>query len=441
MGKFFVDVIFIIASFCFFISILFSFLHKNNTKLNKIIVIINLFFGLLSAILIHILRINNKKEMVSTVTKLNRYAYSLCLFILIVMVIFIISKIFIHNKKVNTFLNTIILFFISFSSAIMIYLMLPQLFNLSMEFIAFGEDSVSTLTLFRVSGFALGISSGILMALSLYKLLIKSSEKNYKFLSYSILLVIFLEYFVKGISSLARLKKYIKLDFNINPIITEKTNILGIKVFDIMIFEDKSTPFFIGIYFLIITISVVVFIINNKSIKEKYDNNAQYRKLKWRSIVNRRWAISSFVFSLVFLFSVTFLNYYLTKPVELTAPEEYQEIGNNIVIPLSTVDDGHLHRFSYKKDGHDIRFIIVKKPNSTAYGVGLDACQICGVAGYYERKNDVICKRCDVVMNKATIGFKGGCNPIPFEFKIEDQKIIIDKEVLNKEKERFPVGE
>ena len=96
---------------------------------------------------------------------------------------------------------------------------------------------------------------------------------------------------------------------------------------------------------------------------------------------------------------------------------------------------------SYKKDGHDIRFIVVKKPNSTSYGVGLDACQICGVAGYFERKNDIVCKRCDVVMNKATIGFKGGCNPIPFEYKIENSKIIIDKSVLDKEKERFPIGE
>ena len=35
-------------------------------------------------------------------------------------------------------------------------------------------------------------------------------------------------------------------------------------------------------------------------------------------------------------------------------------------------------------------------------------------------------------MNKATIGFKGGCNPIPFEYKIENSKIIIDKSVVTK---------
>lgn len=46
----------------------------------------------------------------------------------------------------------------------------------------------------------------------------------------------------------------------------------------------------------------------------------------------------------------------------------------------------------------------------------------------------------DVVMNKATIGFKGGCNPIPFEYKIENSKIIIDKKVLDKEKEKISIG-
>jgi len=251
----------------------------------------------------------------------------------------------------------------------------------------------------------------------------------------------FLEYGLKGITATVRLKEYLKKDFNISPILTEKSNIFGIKVFNLMIFEDKSEVYFIGAAFIIILIGVIFFVYNNLKVKGKFENKASLRKEKWRLIVNRRWAYFAFFLSFVMLFSTTYLNYLLTKPVELTAAQPYQEEGNNIVIPLSDVDDGHLHRFSYKKDGHDIRFIVVKKPNSTSYGVGLDACQICGVAGYFERKNDIVCKRCDVVMNKATIGFKGGCNPIPFEYKIENSKIIIDKSVLDKEKERFPIGE
>ena len=51
-----------------------------------------------------------------------------------------------------------------------------------------------------------------------------------------------------------------------------------------------------------------------------------------------------------------------------------------------------------------MRFLVVKKPAGNAYGLGLDACEICGIAGYYERGDeDVVCRRCDVVYlyNKA----------------------------------------
>ena len=79
---------------------------------------------------------------------------------------------------------------------------------------------------------------------------------------------------------------------------------------------------------------------------------------------------------------------------------------------FSQINDGHLHRFQYKaKDGTVMRFIIIKK-NGGAYGVGLDACDNCGDAGYYEKDGKIICKKCDVAINLATIGFKGGCNPV-----------------------------
>jgi len=142
------------------------------------------------------------------------------------------------------------------------------------------------------------------------------------------------------------------------------------------------------------------------------------------------------------VFAITVVHSHITKPVALTPPQPYQEEGNMIVIPLTDVEDGHLHRFSYiATGGNNVRFIVVKKPKGGSYGIGLDACDICGLAGYYERNDEVVCKRCDVVMNKSTIGFKGGCNPVPFEYEIKDKKIYIDKATLEKEKDRFPVGD
>ena len=37
----------------------------------------------------------------------------------------------------------------------------------------------------------------------------------------------------------------------------------------------------------------------------------------------------------------------------------------------------------------------------------------------------MVCKLCDVVMNKGTIGFKGDCNPIPVKYMVHDKKIKI----------------
>ena len=40
-------------------------------------------------------------------------------------------------------------------------------------------------------------------------------------------------------------------------------------------------------------------------------------------------------------------------------------------------------------------------------------------------------------MNKSTIGFAGGCNPVPLPFKVESGNLIIDIEDLEAEEPRF----
>ena len=100
-------------------------------------------------------------------------------------------------------------------------------------------------------------------------------------------------------------------------------------------------------------------------------------------------------------------------------------------VSFDKVSDGMLHRYGYTaEDGTVIRFIIIQKPNSTAYGIGLDACEICGETGYYQRGDMVVCNLCDVVMNINTIGFKGGCNPIVIDYSIADGNIIVPIEGL-----------
>lgn len=119
------------------------------------------------------------------------------------------------------------------------------------------------------------------------------------------------------------------------------------------------------------------------------------------------------------------------KVVTLSPPEDYSLADGVVTIKFSQISDGHLHRFEYRaKDGTSMRFIIIKK-NGGAYGVGLDACDNCGDAGYYEKDGKIICKKCDVAINLATIGFKGGCNPIPFDYQVKPGKIVIQTSTLD----------
>lgn len=137
------------------------------------------------------------------------------------------------------------------------------------------------------------------------------------------------------------------------------------------------------------------------------------------------------------LVAVTALRTYANREAEISPPIEVTAEDGFVVVPLDRVNDGNLHRHQFKaSNGTPVRFIIIKKSES-AYGVGLDACDICGPTGYYQRKGQVVCKLCDVVMNISTIGFPGGCNPVPLNFVVTDGRMKISVEDLEKEKKRF----
>ena len=196
---------------------------------------------------------------------------------------------------------------------------------------------------------------------------------------------------------------------------------------DLMMFTANHSMLFIWVMAGIAVLLAVLLFRQGTVIKEPYDNPAQLRKLKAR---NRHWRrVAAGVMICVILCAVimTVIKTNDTKQVELSAPEAYTvdtEMGA-VLVPMENVSDGHLHRFEYKTEKNiNVRWIVVKKPSSAAFGVGLDACEVCGNAGYFERSGQIICKRCDVVMNINTIGFKGGCNPIPMPYEVKDANLV-----------------
>lgn len=190
-------------------------------------------------------------------------------------------------------------------------------------------------------------------------------------------------------------------------------------------FGSQYAMAFIWIVAVLVLILMIAFFAENIKIRDPYDNPAQLRKLKAKNRRHRRQAAGLLIFLGMTAVSMSVVKAYDTREVSLSDPETFTVDENRILIPMDAVSDGHLHRYEYRTDNDvNVRWIVVKKPGSASFGIGLDACEVCGNAGYYERNGQVICKRCDVVMNINTIGFKGGCNPIPLAYEVEDGNLV-----------------
>ena len=201
--------------------------------------------------------------------------------------------------------------------------------------------------------------------------------------------------------------------------------------------SNYSDWFLYAAMLLALPMAVVLWVRSYRA-REPYENPAQHRKLRaaWRSA--RRWSALMACCFLAAVLNLTVVDAYNNRPVQLSPVEESEVRGENVYVSLEPLEDGHLHRFAYTTEGGvDVRFIVVKKPGASSYGVGLDACDICGETGYYERSGQVICKLCDVVMNINTIGFKGGCNPIVLDYSVEGGYIVIPVSALVENEKEF----
>lgn len=200
----------------------------------------------------------------------------------------------------------------------------------------------------------------------------------------------------------------------------------------------NHSDWFIYAGIILAVVAAVILFFRNIKVTEEYDNPAQHRKIRARMRSSRRWAAALAACCIVGVLNLTVVYALDNQEIVLSPVEECELRGDSLYISFEQVEDGHLHRFDYETpDGIRVRFIIIKKPNSMAYGVGLDACDICGETGYYERDGQVVCKLCDVVMNINTIGFKGGCNPIVIDYSVKDGYIIVPTSTLIEHQKEF----
>jgi uncharacterized membrane protein len=80
-------------------------------------------------------------------------------------------------------------------------------------------------------------------------------------------------------------------------------------------------------------------------------------------------------------------------------------------------------------NGTVIRFLVIHKMNGD-FGTALDACQICGGAGYRQQGQNVICRNCAASIYIPSIGESGGCNPIGVKSQVQGGEVVMDLSAL-----------
>ena len=375
MLKFYIDVINYLAIFAFLLGIITALLVKYKKLYLNIVVGLVSLVGLACSVTMTVFKQLYPQKMVKISLQYNRWALAIGMLFMLVALVLQIIKTFrkCENDKlciasaISIIFSTIAVWFLGFT-------IIPQVYAMTKEFVAFGENSFGTQSLLRLGGFLLGLLTIFLIALSVQKVYFRLKPCLAKVFALAIFFVGSIDFFLRGVSALARLR----LLKSSNPF-----------VFNVMILEDKSTTYITILFAIVACIFSFLLFKDSRKVVGTFKNNALLRLEKARLKNNKHWLSSLAFFSILSVFAITVIYSHITKPVALTPPQPYQEEGNMIVIPLTDVEDGHLHRFSYTATGgNNVRFIVVKKPKGGSYGIGLDACDICGLAGYYERDDE-----------------------------------------------------
>ena len=165
-------------------------------------------------------------------------------------------------------------------------------------------------------------------------------------------------------------------------------------------------------------------------------NDAERRRWEWVQRKQRRWMFAAAFTCLAVVLALTADFIYARAAAappqaRLLAPE-----GDRVRIPLAQVSDANLHFFTVEANGTSVRFMVIRKAGG--WGTALDACLICGTAGYRQDGSNVICRNCASAIYIPTIGEAGGCNPVGVGSRVEGDQLVVDLAALAQAATRVP---
>src|ERR1700735_984365 len=158
---------------------------------------------------------------------------------------------------------------------------------------------------------------------------------------------------------------------------------------------------------------------------EAAGNSAERRMREHAFRRQRLWSFAAALLCIAVV--VSFAGEYVYgKVAAAPAPSKPLIAQDNLVrIPLTDLTDSSLHFYSADVNGSVIRFLVIHKQNGD-YATALDACQICGPAGYRQEGQTIICRTCGAAIYIPSIGESGGCNPIGVKSHVEGGAVVVD---------------
>lgn len=401
------------------IGLLYAYLIPSRGSIGKRALTVGVFMGLFAAAVVAVLK--NATKIIDSSGGTGMWNVRIFIASTLALIVYYVFCVKVIRRKAGVKGDWIAAISAAVLAFTFIFYAFPDVLAYPFTFSLNGESLLSAAFFYRLIGYFFGMILCLLIFLAVY-----SAAKRTEPGTTAVLLNIVL--FINGFQQIIKVLQ----------VFLAKRVISGHVLFVLTRYATNYSDLFI---YASMTVALVIPIglwVKSFHVNEPYQNPAEHRKIrvKWRNI--RRWSTVLILCFVMVVLNLTLFTALDGREVELSPAEECEIQGDNVYIPLTQVEDGHLHRFVYTTErGTDVRFIIIKKPNSSSYGVGLDACDICGETGYYERNGQIVCKLCDVVMNISTIGFKGGCNPIVIDYSVENGYIIVPTYTLIEHEQEF----
>jgi high-affinity iron transporter len=143
----------------------------------------------------------------------------------------------------------------------------------------------------------------------------------------------------------------------------------------------------------------------------------------------RRWSFAAAILCLLVVLTLAGEFVYARTTAAPAPATRLVARENQVRIPLSELTDSSLHFYTAEVNGTVIRFLVIHK-SSGDYGTALDACQICGPAGFRQQGQNVICRNCAASIYIPSIGESGGCNPIGVKSQVQGGEVVMDLSAL-----------